>query len=693
MLAYEQESYRLVDSLDVLKRMCAAYLSRKTPVYLDTETTGLNPRHNKLVMVQVMQEGHAPVIIDWRRFLDNGQEEAAASLLSPVFQACECVGHNIAFDGQFLSTRGMPLNKVWDTQIAEQVIYSARPKGVTLQAVVKKYCDVWLDKAERKWFYTPAPLDERPDEWNAPFPTEELEYGAKDVLYLPEIVRQQKALLKERGLTRVVNLELRALPAIAAMSMNGIRVDTESWQAAIDEQVVEAEALNNEVVDEFGEAIIQAKQQLYEKKLDQYNAWREARDYFLGDLRYWYETNGSDRYPVREGEKWGAYKVRVMQAWRAEHPNPGQPKPDNEFNLGSAQQLLMGFKVMGIPAEKTDKDTLGKLADEFPSVRKLVMLNGLNHIISTYGSSLLARVESDGRMHPGFHSIGAETGRMSSHSPNWQNIPARTELGKRLRQCVVASPGHKLLVADYSIIELRILAEMSQDKNMISMFGSGMDLHTYTARLMFMLPESMTDDEVKAYKLPNGLKARDVAKTINYGVAYGQSAFGFARKFDVDVDTAQGFIDAWYDAYGGARRFLDERAEAAVSLGYSKTILGRKRFFDVPEHPGRGASRDALKEYKQKIGSIRRAGMNASIQGTSADMTKLAIALFWEQSDHDTQRLVCVVHDELVVECPDDIAEETKALLSRCMLKAAKTLLRTVAVPDPDVHVGEKWEH
>lgn len=256
--------------------------------------------------------------------------------------------------------------------------------------------------------------------------------------------------------------------------------------------------------------------------------------------------------------------------------------------------------------------------------------------------------------------------------------------------CVKAEPGHSLIVADYDIVELRILADMSGDEEMLRLFESGVDLHTYTARRMFNLPDTMTDDEVKTHRLPSGLKARDVAKTINYASVYGQSIYGFARKFNVSVDEAQDFLDKQHALFPQATKWLEERGQYAVDNLYSKTVLGRKRFYELPQRPMRSAGYHANKEYERAVESVRRAGMNHPIQGTSADITKLAIALF---SERNSAKLVAVVHDEIVVEAAEDEAYWYAEQLENCMLQAARTFLKTVHIPRPKAHIGEAWEH
>jgi DNA polymerase I-like protein with 3'-5' exonuclease and polymerase domains len=715
----QPSSARVVSDFPTLQRVVAAYRSRKSRVYLDTETTGLNPRRDALVAVQLYQEG-APsaVIVDFRKAWVEWAEE-----LQLLFEEVVIVGHNLNFDVQFLMRHGMHPKRVFDTMIAEQVIHGvgveSAETALNLRAVVYKYAGFDMSKEERNWFIDldkreemtgtggpPDYLEEFSRPWDEPFPTEQIEYMANDVLYLPQVFKAQVAELESRKLTRTMQLEMRALVPIASMEMNGIRVDAEQWREVIRDKEEEAKRLHEELlVSDLAQAILKARQQRFDEAQQKLEEWKLEQEAVIYSARETYDRwNAEKDDPPYErsflayaemtpegNEKWGEYKKRVLAEWKERHPRPDTPdKKLRDVNLGSSQQLKEGLGILGIDIPNTEAETLEKASARFPILKPFVAWRQASKFVSTYGENLLARIEEDGRLHPRFKQIGAETGRMSSAEPNFQNIPARTVDGKRLRMCVKAEPGHSLLVADYDIVELRILADMSGDEEMLRLFESGVDLHTYTARRMFNLPDTMTDDEVKTYRLPSGLKARDVAKTINYASVYGQSIYGFARKFNVSVDEAQGFLDKQHALFPGATKWLEERGQFAIDNLHSKTVLGRKRFYELPQRP---QGWQAVREYERLVASVRRAGMNHPIQGTSADITKLAIALFYENTDERLGKLVAVVHDEIVVESPDEHAGVIKLHLEECMLKAARTFLKTVYIPRPKAHIGEAWEH
>lgn len=654
-------------------------------LYADTETTGLDPYVNKLVMVQLYEDGGKPHVVDWRTAGD-GHWMHLVSLERRTW-----VGHNFAFDWKFLRRGGVCIKSVYDTAIAEQVLTSSG-KMPSLKEVVQKYCGVTLDKDGREWFYQPAPLDERP-EWNEPFPPEQIEYARNDVIYLPTVVKAQTKLLREHGLWEIFKLEMRALPAIAQMELNGVYVNAVEWRKVIAEQAAEAERLGNELLEsDLAQAILQARADKFDEQAQALEVWESARDTAIAESRQeWEETNGGDPHTT-QFLGWGEWKKRWMADWKAANPRPLTPsKKLKEVNLRSHEQLKMGLSMLGIDLPDTAADTLKKHVDDFPVLKPLLECRNAEKLVSTYGESLLERINPvTGRIHPGFKQIGAETGRMSSSAPNWQNIPARTAVGKALRHCVVAEPGNILLVADFSNIELRIIADLSGDKEMLRRFAQGEDLHCLTARGMYNLPDTMTDEEVKEYRLPNGQKARDNAKTINFGVMYGQSSYGFARKFEVSRDEGERYIEAYIKAYPQASAYLLRRADEAVIDGYVATVLGRKRFFKVPERPGYDADYDTKREYERQIAAIRRAAMNHPIQGTSADISKLALALFHEAGT--VGRLIAVVHDELVVEVAEQYAEEVAAKLKWAMELAASFVLTRVHLPAQEVKPTYCWE-
>jgi DNA polymerase-1 len=272
-----------------------------------------------------------------------------------------------------------------------------------------------------------------------------------------------------------------------------------------------------------------------------------------------------------------------------------------------------------------------------------------------------------GRIHTTLNQAGAATGRLSSLEPNLQNIPVRTPRGEEIRRCFVAAPGHRLVVADYSQIELRVLAHLSGDEAFISAFRRGGDIHRETAAIIFDVPlEAVTPD----------MRAR--AKTINFATIYGQGPFSLARQLGIGQDEARNFIATYFTRFAGVRRFLDEAVERARERGYAETILGRRRY--ITELQDRNRQVRAFGE---------RTAMNSPMQGSAADLIKIAmIRLAAALRDRGLRTgLLLQVHDELVLESPVDEVERVRALVRTHMESAVELRVPLVA----DVGVGDNW--
>jgi DNA polymerase-1 len=349
-----------------------------------------------------------------------------------------------------------------------------------------------------------------------------------------------------------------------------------------------------------------------------------------------------------------------------------------EFNINSTPQLRhVLFEKLQLPMLKktktgpsTDEDVLGELAgmglSPVPSL--LLEYRKLSKLKSTYADVLPTKVRaSSGRIHTSFDQAGAATGRLSSLEPNLQNIPVRTAHGERIRRCFVPGPGCRLIVADYSQIELRLLAHLSQDPAFTEAFRRGGDIHRETAALIFgVAGDDVTPD----------MRAR--AKTINFATIYGQGPFALSRQLGIPQEEAKDFIRQYFERFAGVRRFRDETVERARRLGYVETLFGRRRY--IPE----------LKDPSFNVRSFgERTAMNSPLQGSAADLIKLAMinlhgALAATSSGG---AILLQVHDELVLEAPEAEVEGVVAVVRREMEGAA-----TLEVPlVVEIGVGPNW--
>ncbi|MFL5309201.1 MAG: DNA polymerase [Myxococcales bacterium] len=339
------------------------------------------------------------------------------------------------------------------------------------------------------------------------------------------------------------------------------------------------------------------------------------------------------------------------------------------INLNSGQQLMEAFARLGVPLEDTSEATLTKVQNAHPAVAKLLEYRTHEKTISAFGEHILGLINPvTGRIHPDFQQMGADTGRFSCTSPNVQQIPATSDF----RSCFVAAEGYKLVTCDYSQAELRILAELSQDEAFVNAFTSGGDLHAITASQMFGVPlEQVTKPQ------------RSAAKSINFGLAYGRGPGSLALQLGVSPDEARALIETYFKAYRGVQKWLDSAARDAVRKGYSVTLLGRKRYYNVPPQDD--------PEYRSKIGSIERQGKNSPIQGGNADMTKIALIYLREALQPYDARTVNTVHDEIVVEVRADQAEEVKQIVEHEMVRAGQQILTSVPVV-ADAAIGDYWK-
>ncbi|MES1244211.1 MAG: DNA polymerase I [Acidobacteriota bacterium] len=348
------------------------------------------------------------------------------------------------------------------------------------------------------------------------------------------------------------------------------------------------------------------------------------------------------------------------------------------FNLGSPQQIgFILFERMGLPVLKrtqktksysTGAEILEELAERGYDIAKgLLRYRELTKLKSTYVDALPLMVAADGRIHTRFNQAVAATGRLSSTNPNLQNIPIRTELGQRIRKAFVAPAGSALLVADYSQIELRILAHIADEKELIRAFAAGEDIHRATAAVVFgVAPELVTAEQRRA------------AKTINFGILYGMSAFGLGQALSIPPREAEAFIKAYLDRYPGVRRYVEETQHDAEREGKVETLYGRVRWLPDIQSKNRNLRENA-----------RRMAINARIQGTAADLLKLAMIATDRRlrQEHPDSRLLLTVHDELVLEVPEAKADAVAVLVREEMEGVAQLQVPLVV----DAGWGASW--
>ncbi|NIE83324.1 MULTISPECIES: DNA polymerase I [unclassified Burkholderia] len=365
--------------------------------------------------------------------------------------------------------------------------------------------------------------------------------------------------------------------------------------------------------------------------------------------------------------------VRLIELEREAYELAG-----GEFNLGSPKQIgQIFFEKLQLPVVKktpsgapsTDEEVLQKLAEDYPLPKLLLEHRGLSKLKSTYTDKLPRMINArTGRVHTNYAQAVAVTGRLASNDPNLQNIPVRTAEGRRIREAFIASPGCRIVSADYSQIELRIMAHISEDESLLRAFAQGEDIHRATAAEVFgVTPLEVSNDQ------------RRIAKVINFGLIYGMSAFGLASNLGITRDAAKLYIDRYFARYPGVANYMETTRAVAKDKGYVETVFGRRLW--LPEiNGGNGPRRQAAE----------RAAINAPMQGTAADLIKLSMIAVdgWLERDQLRSRMIMQVHDELVLEVPEDELALVREKLPEMMSGVARLKVPLVA----EVGAGDNWE-
>ena len=388
---------------------------------------------------------------------------------------------------------------------------------------------------------------------------------------------------------------------------------------------------------------------------------------------YRIERNGVQIDAATLAAQSNALGQRILQLEEEAHGLAGQV-----FNLSSPKQIgEIFFGKLGLPVVKktatgapsTDEEVLEKLAEDFPLPAKILEHRGLAKLKGTYTDKLAQlALPRTGRVHTHYAQAVAVTGRLSSNDPNLQNIPIRTPEGRRVREAFIAQPGSLIASADYSQIELRIMAHISEDAALLRAFNDGLDVHRATAAEVFGVPVEQVNNEQRRF-----------AKVINFGLIYGMSAFGLARNLGIDNTSAKNYITRYFERYPGVRDYMERTREQAKARGYVQTVFGRRLY--LPEISSPNGPRRAGAE---------RAAINAPMQGTAADLIKLSMVKVQRLLDAENRatRMIMQVHDELVFEVPEGEVEWLRVAVPRCMADVADLRVPLLA----EVGVGQNWD-
>lgn len=542
--------------------------------------------------------------------------------LSPIVEILEDerilkLFQNAKYDWKFIWVKyGAHINNLYCTQLAERLLTVGKP-GATPYPSLQKLLYKYLGLYMEK--ETRNAFINR-DPIAEPITEKEHRYAAADVIALFDIYYQQIAEIAEWGLAQVAKLEFSIVAPISVMEVAGVYINQKGWRDLLEHAKENYDRLAQEIQDEFRDVVVQ-------------------------DTLF------------------------------------GLPS----FNIASNPQLIANLKRLGFELEDTNEATLEQYKDQHPVFGKLIEWRGWNKILSTYGEKFLSFIDDKTkRLHTNFNQLRADTGRMSSSKPvNLQNIPGynpKDPNSLNFREHFVARPGYKLVTADFSQQELRILAELSGDENYIKAYtekdenGDFLDVHQYTASVIFDVPYNEVTKDL-----------RNNAKTLNYFLTYGGGPPALAQKLGVSIDEAKRIIRDYYNRYPKIDKFLSAQAKDAVNKGYSVTVAGRVRFYSIP--PEDDPARD------KQIAAIERKGRNNFAQGGGAEVTKKALELLYNrlrEGGYDAT-VIMTVHDEFVTEVREDQAEEVAKLQEQAMVDGWDFFFKQVPM-QVDATISDSWE-
>ena len=598
-------------------------------IAIDTETSGVDYNKDKVIMLQIGDE-HNQFVIDTRYVSIIPLKEILESEIHLK------LGHNIKFDYKFLlSNFNIRLRNVWDTMLAECVIKCGKVKpGYSLADVTYRYLNKVLNKDTRNQF---SKLQS-----GEPYTEEQIEYGAKDVEYLIPIMKEQKHIISTLDLDELISLENSATLAFAEIEYNGVYLNQEAWSKL----AINAIDSSMEKEDELDAML------LNDSKLQQFVLPGIQTDMFGGKVK------------------------KTIIKW------------------SSPIQVKKVLLTLDSTLEDTSMRELYKRRTKYPIIETIIDYRKECKLASTYGLDFLRYVnKTSQRVHTVFWQI-LNTGRVSSGMkgkfsyqdyPNMQNIPAREEY----RNCFEAEPGWKIVTMDYSGQELRLIAEGSQDATWLNAFKNGEDVHGKVASMVFDVDISKVKHKPKFLK---GKSYRDVAKTINFGLAYGMSYYKLADTLDISQERAKEFIDKYFNALPKIKAFLNALGNYGKKYGHIKTFKPYRRIRWFEDH--KNLDNLDRKHRFHRLGEIERASKNTPIQGSGADMIKYALSLILEHINdcnlHHKVKLITQVHDEIGCEVKEDYVNEWIEIQSTIMMLAGKKICKSVDMV-VDHSVSDKW--
>ena len=575
------------DSIVVTEQVAYDMLKDCNTLYCDIETTGLNPLDSKIVTIQILGDNGKVVILKDPETLD---------ILCPLLEEKLCVFHNAKFDTKFIKHHfGISMCNLYDSWLSEIAISGGKfagRKGASLKDLVYRYCGVTLDKTEQCGFMYGVPLTKNQET-----------YATNDLKYLPKIVAAQKLAIQNEGLENIIDIEMKAIPAVVWLELSGMPVNT-----------AKVETIRKKLVERKNKA----QSELY--------------------------------------QKFGTSKI----------------------NLNSPLQLVKNLNRLHIPVEDVSEEGMAKYSEKFPIMKVLKEYKETEKLLNTFVDKIPEYMDKKTeRVHSSFNSYGARSGRFTSSKPNLQQQPSKFV---EWRTIYCAKPGNKIITADYSQIELRILGQIAGEQTFIDAYKANLDLHSLTASKVFKMPLEFYDKP----RSDIADKQRKVAKTINFGIAYGLWIDGLVRKLkvehvEVSPEEAERYIKDYYKTYPQIARYLRQVSERGLLTLEVRSMGGRLMKFEVPTN-------------EQESGNIKRESKNLPIQSLCADMVKIALRGVYDRLEClGHVKFINCVHDEIVLEAPESQAEYVAKVLKAEMEKAGSIFLTDLPCIS-EVLISDYWE-
>lgn len=603
-------------------------LASTVVISIDTEASSLDPITAEWILLQV-RLGTEIYLFDARTL-----ERKFLTYIVDLINSAQKVilAHNSKYDLKILYRgTGILLNNLHDTMLSESLLYRGIGRVFySLTELVELYCSETLDKDVRTSFI----------EFKGELSVEQLSYSALDILYLDTIYNKQMEYIFAKGLDRVYRLEMDLVPVLVIMELTGVYLDKEEWASLEKKAITDRDISYQKVMDVL---------------LDKIDFPSYPNSAALADKIY---------IPIKTKKARAALESlidpSVIKDWLREN-----------VNINSSKQLLAILtKIFKLKLESTDEKLLKEVKDR-SIIPYILDYRGYNKKITTYGEDFLKHVHPvTGRIHSEFLQNGTASGRFSSTNPNLQNIPSDAEYRKPFK----APPGKKLLSLDYSQQEYRLAGAISKDPIIIDAYVNGKDMHTATAAIIY------NKDIDKVTKEERGL-----GKTINFAVLYGSTAYGLAFNLKIEPKRADEFLKKFYEGYPILTVFKRAVEDAIWAKKYSSTMMGRKRYWET---------KDFFADYKEADryeSRVRREGFNHIVQGTGADVTKLAmIKMFRENPFGNSFKLIMQIHDEIVVEVDEKIANEANEFGKKCMIDVFQPFLGAIPA-SVESHIDDHW--